>query len=168
MRYLFYIVLLLAGVVVQVGVLRFASVMGVAPDLLLLATIVVGLRSGQVPGMVFGFLTGLAIDLVTATLVGPSALSNTVVGFIAGLWHGYTVSLSRNASLLVLLVCVSVHELLMAIVQAFAPGTHLGLVLLRWTLPRAIYSLALGMLVFMLLPQKIWRARSTSLFGGRV
>ncbi|MGB9578336.1 MAG: rod shape-determining protein MreD [Halothiobacillaceae bacterium] len=167
MRYLSYIVLLLAGVVVQVGVLRFASVKSVAPDLLLLATVVVGLRSGQIPGMVFGFLAGLAIDLVTATLVGPSALSKTVVGFIAGLWHGYTVSLSKNASLLVLFVCVSLHELLMAAVQLLAPGANFGFVLLRWTLPRAIYSLALGMVLFLLLPHKVWRARATPLFRGR-
>jgi len=152
--------LLLVGLVVQVALLRFATVLGVAPDVLLIATVIVALRSGQVSGMVFGFVAGLALDLVTATLIGPSALSNTIVGFVAGLWYGYTVGVNRAVSILVLLLSCSIHEFLMAGIEALTPGASFGFLLLRWALPRVLYTTLVGLFVFLLLPEKVWHTRA--------
>ncbi|MDZ7271832.1 MAG: rod shape-determining protein MreD [candidate division KSB1 bacterium] len=166
MRYLSYALLLGIGLVLQVGLLRFATILGVAPDLLLVATVVVALRRGQVAGMVFGFLAGLGVDLATSSVVGLSALSKTVVGFVAGLWSSDAVGLSRSASVLLLLLCATLHELLMAAALALTPGAGFGFLLLRWALPRTVYTLVVGLVVFLLLPEKVWHGRATTLFRG--
>lgn len=166
MRYLAYALLVGFGLLVQVGLLRFATILGVAPDLLLIATVVVALRRGQVAGMVFGFVAGVCVDLATAAVVGTSALSKTVVGFVAGLWSGDAIGLSRSASLLLLLLCAALHEVLMAAALALVPGAGFGFLLLRWALPRTLYTVVVGLVVFLLLPEKTWRGRPQALFGG--
>lgn len=166
MRYMSSVLLLLVGLLVQVALLRFVTVLGVAPDVLLLATVVVGLRRGQIAGMLFGFLSGLAVDLATATLVGPSALGYTIVGFVAGLWYGYSVGLNRGASMMVVVLCSSVHEFVMAAIHALTPGAGLGFLLLRWALPGVLYTSLVGLMVFLLLPQKMWRPRAATSLRG--
>ncbi len=166
MKYLSYVAVLVVGLLVQVALLRFATVLGVAPNVLLLATVVVGLRRGQIAGMLFGFLSGLALDLTTATLVGPSALGHTIVGFVAGLWYGYSVGLNRGASMMVLVLCSSVHEFVMAGIHALTPGAGFGFLLLRWALPGVVYTSLVGLMVFFLLPEKVWRARPVTSLRG--
>ncbi len=166
MRFFAYVLLLGGALVLQVGLLRFATVFGLAPDVLLIATVVVALRRGQVAGMGFGFVSGLCLDLATATIVGPSALANTVVGFVAGLWFGDVVGLNRGASLLVLLLCAVLHELLMAGVLALTPGAGFGFIFLRWGLPHSLYTLLVGLAVFLLLPEKAWRGGQRTFSRG--
>jgi rod shape-determining protein MreD len=58
---------------------------GVAPDVGLVATIAVAYRVGPERGALYGFASGLAIDLFLQTPFGVSALAFAVVGYCVGI-----------------------------------------------------------------------------------
>ncbi|HEX4746972.1 MAG TPA: rod shape-determining protein MreD [Gaiellaceae bacterium] len=57
---------------------------GGAPDLLLVAVVVLGLLRGSIPGAVLGFAGGLVVDLVTLGTLGVTSLVLTLAGFWGG------------------------------------------------------------------------------------
>ena len=56
----------------------------VAVDLVLVAVVYVGLRSGRVSGLLAGTLAGLAQDALSSGIVGVSGLAKSLAGFLAG------------------------------------------------------------------------------------
>jgi rod shape-determining protein MreD len=58
------------------------------PDLLLLATIAVAYEDGPDTGAIFGFGSGLALDLFLSSPLGCSALSFAIVGYLVGVFQG--------------------------------------------------------------------------------
>ncbi|MGH8982337.1 MAG: rod shape-determining protein MreD [Acidimicrobiia bacterium] len=82
------LLLLLTTVVLQATLFPDLRFFDVAPDLGLVATIAVACRIGPERGAVYGFASGLAIDLFLQTPFGLSALSFAVVGYGAGIVQG--------------------------------------------------------------------------------
>jgi rod shape-determining protein MreD len=60
------------------------AILGVAPDLLFLWTVAVGLLSGSTAGALVGFGSGLLQGGLTQAWVGAFAMSKTISGFSAG------------------------------------------------------------------------------------
>jgi len=79
--------LVVATVVLQTTLFPDLRLFGVAPDLVLVATIAVAYRVGPETGAVYGFFAGLAIDLFLQTPLGLSALSFAIVAFGVGILH---------------------------------------------------------------------------------
>jgi rod shape-determining protein MreD len=77
--------LVLLTVVLQTTLFPDLRVVGVAPDLGLVATIAVAYRIGPERGAVYGFANGLAIDLFLRTPLGASALSFALVAYGVGI-----------------------------------------------------------------------------------
>lgn len=59
-------------------------VFGLAPQLLLVLTVIAGSRLGPIGAMCFGFAWGLCLDIFEAHLFGAKALSLTLVGYGVG------------------------------------------------------------------------------------
>ena len=76
---------LLAAAVLQVSLAPHMAIFGVVPNFILLVVITLALTEGPVAGGVSGFVGGLVFDLVGTSVVGPSALVLTVVGYTAGM-----------------------------------------------------------------------------------
>ena len=88
--------LIVAVVVLQTTVFSAGlRVFGVTPDLGLVLTVAVACSWGPERGAVFGFVTGLAVDLFLSTPLGVSALSFALVGYGAGIVHGGLLRPSR-------------------------------------------------------------------------
>jgi len=83
---LFLVVVML--VVIQTTVFPHLRVFGAMPDLLLLATIAVAYEDGPDTGAIFGFSSGLALDLFLSSPLGCSALSFAIVGYLVGVFQG--------------------------------------------------------------------------------
>lgn len=75
-------------VVFQTTFFEHVRVLDVIPDLCLVATIAVAYEDGPVTGAIFGFLSGLSIDLFLSTPVGLSALAFSVTGYAMGVLQG--------------------------------------------------------------------------------
>lgn len=82
---------LVTMVLLQVALFPHLKVAGVAPDLVLVATVVVAYRTGPDRGALFGFASGLALDLFLRTPLGLSALAGSVAGYVVGLVAGALV-----------------------------------------------------------------------------
>jgi rod shape-determining protein MreD len=76
--------LLIAGVVVQLGFLSHISVLGGTPDVLPVLIVCVGLLGGAVIGAVCGFSIGLLVDSALLQTLGVSSLVLLAVGYLAG------------------------------------------------------------------------------------
>lgn len=76
-------VVLLAVVVVQTTVVGRVRVAMVAPDVVVLALVLASLRLRAEAALVAGFLAGLAVDSLSAGVVGVRAFTYTVVVYAA-------------------------------------------------------------------------------------
>jgi rod shape-determining protein MreD len=75
--------LLIAGVVVQLGFLSHISVLGGTPDVLPVLIVCLGLLGGAVIGAVCGFSIGLLVDSALLQTLGVSSLVLLAVGYLA-------------------------------------------------------------------------------------
>jgi rod shape-determining protein MreD len=87
LRVLVYTVLVVLAIGLQVGPFSELAIHGVAPDLLLLVVVAVGLVHGPERAALIGFVGGLALDLAPPAdhVAGRWALALVVVGFLVGL-----------------------------------------------------------------------------------
>jgi rod shape-determining protein MreD len=83
-----YLVLVAAGLVLEMTWLARATVAGVAPDPLVIFVMVVGLLRGSEEGALVGAGVGLLQDVVTGVPLGLGMLADLVVGFVAGMGGG--------------------------------------------------------------------------------
>lgn len=81
----FTCVVFLAAMVVQTSLLRYVSIGGVRPDLVLIIVVYLGLIRGADIGSLSGFFFGLFEDAFSGTFLGANALSKTIIGFLCGL-----------------------------------------------------------------------------------
>jgi rod shape-determining protein MreD len=72
------------AVVIQESAVSQISIFGVSADLTPLVVMSVGLLCGSLTGAVFGFATGLLIDLVLVQTLGVTSLLYIVIGYWAG------------------------------------------------------------------------------------
>jgi rod shape-determining protein MreD len=63
-------------------------VLGVIPDLSLIALLFTAVKNGSMEGQVVGFAGGIVEDLLSLNPLGTHALVKTVIGFVAGLLFG--------------------------------------------------------------------------------
>ena len=80
--------LVLSAVVLQTTLFTSLRIDHVAPDLGLVAVLAVAYEDGADTGAIFGFVTGLAIDLFLTTPLGLSALAYALTGFAVGVFQG--------------------------------------------------------------------------------
>jgi len=75
------------AVLVQESAVSQISIFGVSADLTPLVVMSVGLLCGSLTGAVFGFATGLLIDLVLVQTLGVTSLLYIAIGYWAGRLH---------------------------------------------------------------------------------
>jgi rod shape-determining protein MreD len=80
--------LLLGCSYVQSTWLGAIAILGVTPDLALVALIWISYKNGPVEGPVSGFISGLAEDILSASPLGFNAFLKTCVATCASLLHG--------------------------------------------------------------------------------
>ena len=76
--------LTITGLVIETSVLGEATLGGTKPQLLLVMTVALAMGEGPALGAGFGFVAGLATDLLTGLPVGLTAITYTIVGQAVG------------------------------------------------------------------------------------
>lgn len=79
------ILILVAGVVLQSSLAPHLAVIGVKPNVVLPMVVAWSVVRGASEGVVWGFIGGLLLDLLSGAPVGISALTLTLVGFATNL-----------------------------------------------------------------------------------
>lgn len=85
MMQLFWALLLVITLILQVSILPLIAYAGNKPDLLLMITLSAGLLYGREHGVGIGFFAGLLQDLAAGGIFGLNTLSKVLVGYVAGM-----------------------------------------------------------------------------------
>jgi len=93
--------------ILQVSAFSSISIVGAAPDVLLLTLVAVGLLRGAIAGAVAGFAAGLIVDVATLGTLGVTSLLLTLAGFWAGR-YGETTGRDRTHAPLVAALAATV------------------------------------------------------------
>ena len=81
--------LMAVAVILNSTLMRFVAIRDTTPDIVLILLLFLAVRRGAMPGQVTGFVVGVAEDLASVAPLGFHALLRTLLGFGAGLLHGY-------------------------------------------------------------------------------
>jgi len=121
-----------------------------APDLLLLALLVLAMRVRPAVGALAGFLVGLAVDAVAPTAFGAGALAGTVVGFLAGWVRTLFMADNVLVSALLVFAAVWLRDLIQVVASNQLSGRALLWQLLALSPASALSTAVAGLLVFVL------------------
>ncbi|HVG02904.1 MAG TPA: hypothetical protein VM842_08435 [Nitrospira sp.] len=157
MKFLLYAVLALMVVPFQTTLLHYLSVLGVRPDLGLVAACLVGFLGGEIDGLILGLLLGCFQDMLSAGDLWINVVTKGGAGFLAGLAgrHMAHVTPAVLAVGLVIFSCLSSGVFLYAMNP---PGFEEIWVGVRSTvLVQAAFDAAIGAGLYM-----IFRRRWTS------
>jgi rod shape-determining protein MreD len=147
-------------VVVQTTIVRFLAIGTVVPDITLLWIVVLAIRRGPIAGSSAGFGIGLALDLLAGPdgMLGLSALSKTLAGFIAGYFYNENKTAQTLGGLRFLTV-VGVVGLIHAVVYfvIFLQGSGLPWwqAVLSHGLPYALYTTAAALIPMFVFSRKV-------------
>ncbi len=146
-----YLALALLCILVDTTLIKFLAIRTIVPDILLILIAYIAIREGQMAGTVAGFLTGLVIDLLSGQdgMLGLSAMSKTVAGFVAGYFYNENKTLQTLGSYMFPIavgVSALLHNILYFII--FLQGTTLDVtgIFLQYGIPSTVYTVAFSLL----------------------
>jgi rod shape-determining protein MreD len=146
--------------VLQTTFVRFLAIQEIVPDLVLLWIITMAIRRGQIPATIAGFLLGLVLDLISGPegVLGLTALTKTVSGFLAGYFYNENKVLQIMGGYQILLITALIsliHNILYYLV--FLQGSGLGWlsILVSYGIPAAVYTTAIAILPMFAYARKI-------------
>ena len=136
-------------IVAQTQLMRFLSLEGITPDILMIWVVYIALTSGQTHGMIWGFATGLMFDLVTGNFIGLSALTKTVCGFVAGYFFNENktpFTLKSYRFVIIVLVVSLLHNTIYFVI--FTQGTDISFIraVFQFGVATALYTSILTLL----------------------
>ena len=83
-KYAFYFIILFIIPAIQFSLSRYFTISGLAPNLILITIVFMGLMRGPIMGEVIGFSMGLFWDSLSVGLFGSHAFIFTTVGYLCG------------------------------------------------------------------------------------
>lgn len=84
MPILYYFVFWVVVTFCQVVIVPRLAVLGVFPDIMLAAVVLIGLRKGRLAGLWFGFALAISVDLLDPQKLGWMTLLVSLTGYVAG------------------------------------------------------------------------------------
>ena len=143
------VLLVVTLTVLQTTVFTHLRVFGAIPDLCLVATVAVAFEEGPQTGAIFGFASGLFIDLFLATPLGLSALANAGTGYAVGVFQSGFVRESRTMPLVLGFIGGLIGGTIFVIVGGIAgEAGFFSLTSVRVILVAALYDAVVALAVF--------------------
>jgi rod shape-determining protein MreD len=141
--------LLVVVAILQTTVVSHLTLWGVFADLPLLVVVGWSLLRGAREGVVWGFVGGLAVDLLSGAPFGAATLALTVVGFLSGLGEATVFRTHVALPLLTVFLATILYDLLFLLVVQISGQTVIWWSsLFRIILPSAMLNALLTPIVF--------------------
>jgi LytS/YehU family sensor histidine kinase len=158
-----YAGLILGLVPFQVTALNYAGIVGVRPDLALIATFLIGFLSGGIEGLLMGVLLGCVQDLFSAGSLWVNLITKGLIGILAGLL-GRHLANATPVTVCAFLFVLSVLSGSMTAVWIRAEDnlTVVPHIIQSVVLPQALFDATLGAVIYWLMPG---RRRREAEFG---
>jgi len=125
------------------------TILGVTPNFLMVAVIIIAFVRGSKEGTIAGFVAGLLFDLIGIAVVGPMALTLTITGFTAGILKEQIFASSWILPVTILGVASLVSEgVYLVVLLAVGSSTDFFVALGTKALPGALYAMLIAVLSF--------------------
>ncbi len=144
--------LLASAAILQATIVPHLAILGVFADLPLLVVASWGLLRGAKEGIVWGFVAGLAVDLLSGAPFGAATLGLIAAGFLSGLGQ-VTVGRTHLAlsAVVVFLATIAYDVLFLLVIQISGGAATWVDSLVRLILPSAVLNAVLAPVVFLFL-----------------
>ena len=142
-----WISLFLLGFILQTTLVPAISIFGIKPDLMVLVLFMLAIKTGVMPALYIGFLLGLGQDLYSGSILGQNALAKTIAGSFAGLFNVKVMRIDPISQAILLMLVFLLNDAVFTTVQVIKLNGSLKILgneLVTSTLPRALYTLILG------------------------
>jgi rod shape-determining protein MreD len=150
-RTLSYVLISFLFIVVDSTLVKFLSIAGIVPDILVIWIVYVAIREGQSAGTTLGFCIGLATNLMGTpdNVLGLAALAKTFAGFTAGYFHNEnkTYNILGSYQFIVIVGVASlVHNILYFTIFLQGSGLSWMQSVLSYGIPTTAYTAAVALL----------------------
>ncbi len=148
-RLLGYATLGILTIVVQKLMDDFASIGTISPQLLVLFTVFLTLREGQMVGMEAGFVAGFFDDLLVTHFLGFTSFVAVIAAFVAGFFYkeGEVEIVARNLNYAWISAIALIVSGILVIPIVAAGELNYFYVFLKFTVGTTIYTSLLAMIV---------------------
>lgn len=149
------VIFLLMMIIYQSIISRGVEVAGITLDFALIILVYVGLTRGAVFGAIFGFASGLLLDVYTPGLLGLGALLRGILGFLIGNFRNklfIETLYSKGGMIFIALLWHDLFYYLFATTFQIGATTY---ILLFNSLPSALYTAVVGMVIFGLVQKRL-------------
>lgn len=137
---LFFALLLIFIAIAQSTVLSPASVLGIAPNLVLVLVLLLSSRYGMREGIIWAFSAGILLDLLALDLLGSNAIAMIVVAIIGSLAKRPMLQSGLLLVMLMVLGGTVAHFLIASIIDSMAGTGYSFVVSLRLGLVTAFLN----------------------------
>jgi len=137
--------------ILQTSLIPLIAILGIQPDLLFALLFFICMKHGVIPGIFTGFFMGLGLDLYAPALLGQHALSKTVTGFFLGNFNEKIFRTDPILKTIIIIIGFLLHDTLFNGIQLLKNGeqlSHILIQLLTVTIPRAVYTIIIILLVY--------------------
>ncbi len=133
----------------QCTVIDFISIGSIAPNLILILCVSMGLMRGRKSGLWVGFFSGLFIDMFYGSIFGFYALIYMYVGFISGYAHRIYYDDDIKIPMILVAITDLLYNLAVYGLQFLLRGRlGLGTYLYRIIIPEVFYTVFLTLIVY--------------------
>ena len=159
MIYLFYSLLFVIAIILQLTIMPLFAIKTIVPDLILIIVLSATMQHGRIFGIVYGFAAGVIFDAFGTGLVGLSSLSNVAAAYIVGILADE--KLERRFAIVngVLLTALLCHDILYFSVLVLGTDISFWNTILRYVFPHTFYTLVFFLIVYLALPRSVWGVR---------
>jgi rod shape-determining protein MreD len=150
-RILLYCAVAVMLLLVHYAIVPYLALAHVVPDVMLIFVICLAVLEGRLLGTIAGFVLGLVLDLTggETAVLGLSALTKSISGFVAGLYFGEVRSPQTLGSyrLIILALLVSlVHNIIYFVIYLQGTDISLGDAVFFHAIPGALYTALVSLL----------------------
>lgn len=150
LRYILTGIFVFLLTVVQTTILRGIEIMGLVPNLLVVAVICYSLLKDTRPGLVFGIVCGLLLDFIGGRLVGVNTLLCLYIAYLCGLTSDRLFNNNVFVAVLFVVVMSLLYELVFYILNYTLWGnTDFVYALFAKIIPASVYN---GLMTFIIYP----------------
>ncbi|RMD93625.1 MAG: rod shape-determining protein MreD [Calditrichaeota bacterium] len=153
---IFFIILFIS----QLTFVPLFSIKNFTPDVLLIGVISFALQQGQFRAIIVGFLVGLFYDYFGTNLIGLSALSKALAGFVAGFWVKEHIEKKFGLYLALVFFTIILHDIVFYGILSISTNLSFLQTFFKVVIPGSIYTFFILILLHLTWPRLIWGTKT--------
>lgn len=150
---------LLAVVLVQVVLREFISLWGVAPSLIIAATVFLALQLGPRAVVACALIAGLVFDLLSYHILGSSAFALCLTAWLVGFVRGLVFRQTLLLYLATICGATVVYTITISIINWLARGEGVMVLHLLWQIPLSCALNFIALLVLIPILKRVLKGR---------